>query len=300
MATQTEKGGAAFRPHASRQGLAFAVQVVRADLANFFLLHHRHANGFLITGKNSGTHWLKYMLSAALAQDWGVEPPALASGREQDAIISHPKWPAKYPGKPRIGSSHTIPSVAFALPGLCRLLPYRPTVVLVRDIREAMLSNYLKWNYGESLSDYAEGAPGGRKYVADAWWYVHFFNRWGDMARAHPAQTMVVRYEDLQARPEFWLRAVGRHYGFALSNAAVAKGLEFFGRDAIRERLGRPQDTEIEVVPNSEKRASMRFGAAELAVLDDIFRRHLRYDFGYGYLRGHTAVPAGESLVKLG
>jgi hypothetical protein len=135
--------------------------------------------------------------------------------------------------------------------------------------------------------------------VADAWWYVHFFNRWGDMARAHPRQTLLVRYEDVRVRPEFWLRAVAAHFGIALGDAAVAKGLEFFGHDTIRERLGRAQDATIAVVPDREKRAAMRFGAAELAVLDDIFRRHLRYDFGYGYLRGHAPVPAGETLVKV-
>ena len=290
---------AEFRPHARRQALEFAVQVARADLANFFMLHHRHLHGYMVTAKNSGTHWLKYMLSCALAHDWGVEPPAQTSGPEGDAIIGHPRWKPKYPDKPRIGSSHTITSIAFGLPVLhSTVLRARPTVVLVRDIREAMLSNYLKWNYGVPFADYVEGKPGGRKYIADAWWYMHFYNRWGDLARAQPDRIIVVRYEDIQAQPEFWLRHVGEHYGFNLSDAAIAAGLAFFDRDAIRRRLGSEQDSRI--VPDDEKRAKMKFGPAELAVLQDIFRRHLRHDFGYGYLSGQESVPAGTQLARAG
>ena len=39
-----------------RQQLVFAIRVLRADLGNFSLFHHRAVDGFLVTGKNSGTH----------------------------------------------------------------------------------------------------------------------------------------------------------------------------------------------------------------------------------------------------
>jgi hypothetical protein len=286
----------AFRPHATRQGLEFAVQVVRADLANFFMLHHRRLHGFMVTGKNSGTHWLKYMLSCALAHDWGVEAPAQTSGPEGDAIIGHPRWAPKYPDRPRIGASHTIPSGAFAWPVFRTLLRVKPTVALVRDIRQAMLSNYLKWNYNVSMDAYVEGKPGGKKFISDAWWYVHFYNRWGDIAAAQPDRVLIVRYEDIQAQPEFWLRKVGAHYGFTLSDAAIQAGLQFTGRDAIRQRLGSEEDKRI--VPDDEKRAAMKFEDRHLAVLSDIFRRHLRHDFGYGLVPGAPVVPPGTQLVR--
>ncbi len=112
---------------------------------------------------------------------------------------------------PRIGSSHTIPSIAFAW--YTRLLAHPPVVVLVRDIREAMLSNYVKWReqYDGSFAEYVEGDPLGRRHVADVWWYIHFFNRWGDVARARPQNTLIVRYEDLQDSPEYWLRQIAAH-----------------------------------------------------------------------------------------
>ena len=49
------------------QHLQFLVRIVQADVSNFFLYQYRDVDAFLITGKNSGTHWLKFMLSCALA-----------------------------------------------------------------------------------------------------------------------------------------------------------------------------------------------------------------------------------------
>src|SRR5262249_19067620 len=154
------------------QSMQFLVRVLRADLANFFLLHYRHVDGFLITSKNSGTHWLKFMLSCAIAAEYDVQPPSHTSGREADKIIAHPKWP-RHAQLPWIGSSHTIPSMAFAWTWLTRLLPHPPVVVLVRDIEAAMRSHYLKWHYSGSIEEYVRGDPSGVRYRADLWWYVH-------------------------------------------------------------------------------------------------------------------------------
>jgi len=42
---------------------------------NFSLLAHRDFDAMLITMHQSGTHWLKYMLTLALAEKLGVEKP---------------------------------------------------------------------------------------------------------------------------------------------------------------------------------------------------------------------------------
>ena len=47
------------------QRLQFLLQIAQADVSNFFLYQYRDVDAFLITGKNSGTHWLKFMLSCA-------------------------------------------------------------------------------------------------------------------------------------------------------------------------------------------------------------------------------------------
>ena len=122
------------------QHVQFMSRILRADVSNFFLYQHRTVHAFLVTGKNSGTHWVKFMLSCALAEQYGVPPPRHSSGPDADAIISHPRWPQRYPQMPRIGSSHTIPSIAFRWHCLTRVMPFQPVVVLVRDITAAMVS----------------------------------------------------------------------------------------------------------------------------------------------------------------
>ncbi|MEJ0017236.1 MAG: sulfotransferase domain-containing protein [Acetobacteraceae bacterium] len=266
----------------SWESVRFFVRILRADLANFFLLQYRDVDGFLITGKNSGTHWLKFMLSCALAEQFGVAPPRRSSGQEADSIIGHPRSMQNLP-VPRIASSHTIPSIAFAWRFVNRLCPHPPVVVLVRDIEAAMRSNYVKWrsHYGASATDYVRGDPSGRRYVADVWWYMHFFNRWGDVLRAQPENVLLVHYEDLQAAPAIWLRRIAAHYGIELSSQAIAAAMRYVERDAIRIRLD-PHDTEI-VVPSEEVRRSTQFAPEDAALIGLAIRRHLRCDLGYGY-----------------
>ena len=260
------------------QNLQFFKRVLCADLSNFFLLQYRGVDGFLITGKNSGTHWLKLMLSCAIAEEFGVASPSRSSGREADRIIGHPRWPR--PARvPWIGSSHTIPSIAFAWTWFTGLLPHPPVVVLVRDIEAAMRSNYLKWRerYGGSTADYVRGDPSGRRYVADLWWYMHFFNRWGDVSRSQPGNVLVVRYEDLLAAPASCLQRITEHYGIQLGDHA----LRHVDRDTIRALLD-PSDDAM-VVPSDDAMDRVAFTRDDAAHIHRMMRRHLRSDFGYAY-----------------
>lgn len=276
-----------------RQHLQFILRVLRADLANFFPIQYRHVDGLMITGKNSGTHWLKFMLSCAIAEQFGVPPPLYSSGTAADEIISHPRWPARYQELPRIGSSHTIPSIALSWSWLNRLFPLPPIVVLVRDIAPAMGSNYVKWQqrYHVTASRYVRGDPSGQRYVADLWWYMHFFNRWGDVATAQPGKVLVVRYEDLLVAPEACLRRVLTHFGLWHGECAIAAALRYVHRDAIRSRLD-PSETELVMAPEGAG-GIVRFTPSDGAFMCAAMQRYLRCDFGYGYV---TAEPEMAAL----
>jgi hypothetical protein len=272
------------------QHVQFVIRVARGDVSNFFLYQHRQVHAFLITGKNSGTHWVKFMLSCALARQFGVSPPLHSSGPDADAVISHPRWPHRYPHMPRIGSSHTIPSIAFRWRCLTRPVPFRPVVVLVRDITTAMMSHYVKWQgeYQVPLADYVRGDPSGRRFRADIWWYIHFFNRWGDLAAAHPTKVLVVRYEDIQNDPEAALRCIAEHLRVKLDKAAIDSALLFASRDAIRAALD-PTNTEI-IVPDDGTNLSIVYGPRDEAFMWNVFVRYLRHDFGYV-----RAAPSGQT-----
>ena len=67
--------------------------------------------------------------------------------------------------------------------------------MLVRDLRDVMISNFEQWraDYGVSFSRYVAGDPRGKAFFCDAWWYVRFLNRWGDIAGRYPEDTQVLR-----------------------------------------------------------------------------------------------------------
>jgi hypothetical protein len=260
------------------------LQELRTDLGNFHILHYRMVDGFLVSAKNSGTHWLRFMLSAAIASRLRLPPPSHSSGPNSDVFVGHPKWPHIHTAAPRIGSSHTIPSALIAWLGRQRLLALPPTVVLVRDIRDALVSVHVKWGYAirTPLSDFVRRPPLWRD-PASAWWFLRFFNHWGDMAEVFGDRILVVRYEDLQAAPGLWIARIGAHYGIQFDSSDVAAALAVADRESIRERLD--PDYGEAVVPDQAARRAVRLSADDEHHLLTFLRANLRHDFGYGYLQ---------------
>lgn len=253
------------------------------DAANFQLLQYRNVDGFLVTGKNSGTHWLKYMLSHAIAFERGLQPPQFFNGPKADVLFGHPRSLRRDFELPRIASSHNIPSRILSWRLVRRLFPLPPQVVLVRDMRGALISNYLKWqrHYNVPFSQFVRGDPAGRRFHCDTWWYVSFLNHWGDMAAAYPADTLIVRYEDLQRDPMHWLGKICAHLKIVVSGQALQAGIAAGEKSAVLASLD-PTINEI-VITDDVAKSLIAFSPSDLAVLRSIRARHLRYDFGYSY-----------------
>lgn len=281
-----------------RERTALALRRLSVDLGNFHLLHYRHVDGFLVTGKNSGTHWLRFMLSHAMAHRYDLPAPLHSSGRASDDFVGHPKWGRRYPQVPFIGSSHNVPSALFAQPWVRDLVRSPPIVVLVRDIRQAMLSHYVKWGpqLGLSLTDYVRSPPPGRRDIADSWWYVDFFNRWGRMAMTFPEAVLVVRYEDLLEDAETWLGRIDAHLRMGLDADSIKAGAAFADRATLRARLD-PEYGE-EIVPETSVREAVRFSEADEAYLQALFARHLEFSFGYEGLIPQERRAAAEPARK--
>ena len=53
----------------------YKYHVLHRDCFNFSLLAHRNFDAMLITMHQSGTHWLKYMLTLSLAKKIDIEKP---------------------------------------------------------------------------------------------------------------------------------------------------------------------------------------------------------------------------------
>jgi hypothetical protein len=262
--------------------LVFGAHCLNRHSTNLSILKYFDFQGFLITGQHSGTHWIKWMLSHALAHRHGVQPPKFFNNSSSNELIGHPRHPRQHPHLPRIASSHSIPPYALNWSWLRGLRSPPPYAVVVRDVRDVLISNYEKWrhDYGVPFSRYVEGDPRGKAYVCDAWWYVRFLNQWGAIAQRHPEQTLVLRYEDFRKDPLTNLRALARHFRLDLSDDDLRAGIAVGSKDVMT----RHQDPAIEEKPvRPDGAGDTRFSAADLASLGAILERHLKHDFGYAY-----------------
>ncbi|MDB5461337.1 MAG: hypothetical protein JWO72_3078 [Caulobacteraceae bacterium] len=275
--------------------LVFGAHCLNRHTANLAILKYVDFQGFLVTGQHSGTHWIKWMLSHALAHRYGVEPPRYFNNASSNELIGHPKHPRRHPHLPRIASSHSIPPYALQWRWLRSLRRPPPYAVVVRDVRDLMISNYEKWRreYDVPFSRYVAGDPRGKAYVCDAWWYVRFANQWGAIAERYPEQTLVLRYEDFRRDPLENLRALARHFRLDLTDADLKAGIAV----GSKEVMARHQDPGVDEKPvRPDGAGDTRFSPADLAVLGAILDRHLKHDFGYAYFdqpRGYQIAGAG-------
>jgi cation:H+ antiporter len=271
----------------------FAWRNLKRDLSNYQLLHHRNVDGNLITGMNSGTHWVTVMLATAIAKHHGLALPKYFSFTAAGDLVGIPSALVRRPGIPAIALSHNHPAAPLAWPILRKLVPIPKQVVLVRDIREVMVSAYVKWFPEREIpfSDFVRGDPTNRRgYLCDVWWYMSYLNRWGDVKAGAPDETLVVRYEDMVAEPALWLRRISDHFELNLSDRAIEAALTLRDKDAANARRD-PNDTE-RVIAAPEAKADVRFSEADLRELRSILSRHLRYDYGYDYgLKDTSLIP---------
>ena len=151
------------------QDLLFRFHSSRRDWFNFSLLEHRDFDGYMVSMHQSGTHWLKHMLSVVMSPEYGLPIPELL---QDDSIIGHPKSPPKHTNAPRIVHSHTITAPVLAWPLVHELFGLPRYLILVRDPRAALVSHYEKWKdrYQVSFSEFLRGDPRGKRFRKDIWW----------------------------------------------------------------------------------------------------------------------------------
>jgi hypothetical protein len=262
-------------------GLPLFMADARDDLSRFHLLHYaRRVDGFLISGHNSGTHWLRFMLSSAIANHLALPRPAYSSGPQSDVYIGHARHPRTHPQAPRIGSAHHMPSRLIALLGALRVLRLPPVVLLVRDIPDSLLSYFFKWREAKqlgALDAYLARAPSA--FGVDLWWFIRFFNRWGLLKRVFPRAVMVVRYEDVERDPNLWVRRIWSHWGVELTDTDVAAAMEVSSRAAVSAYLD--PDYGEDITPDRAARRAVQYAPGDTALVEQRLAQYLRHDFGY-------------------
>jgi hypothetical protein len=262
--------------------LAFKYHCLRRDISNFSLLKHRHFDGFLISMHQGGTHWLKHMLAMALTKKYDLPPPQYIHAND---VIAGPKNPRMSEFLPHLVSAHSIPHLLLGNCLFRRTVTLPPYLILVRDIRASLVSNYEKWkeHYQCDFSEYLHGDISGHRFNNDIWWCIRFCNSWGKLIERYPANTRLVRYEDLKSSPLSELQKINQYWKLELSEDDLDYGIS----ESSKEKMTKKKDPEtpfgVTVVREDKKHYLEWFSDEEAQFLKKVCVEHLKYNFDYTY-----------------
>jgi hypothetical protein len=256
------------------------------DLTNLSLVRHSPSDGHIISLHQSGTHWLRHMLSVLMANLYKLPEPVYL--QDSDFIMS-PKQASKYSEIPRIVSSHTIASPLLTNRFVLSFLRLPKYVLLVRDPRVILVSHYQreKVRYQISFSEYLRAdlralrQSGKGRFDKDIWWDIRFQNSWAKMLVLIPEKMHLMRYEDMRRETVTQLGEVTRFLGLpdvdieCLSHAVAQSSKEVMSQKETpgkKYRVVRQDDSENPLAMYSED--DKRFFL-------EAYRKYCSADFGY-------------------
>ncbi len=256
--------------------------VLERDLLKLSLLRYRRFDGYFASMHQAGNHWLRHIFGMILAGEYGVpEPSHINDLRVIGGILNT----TQIEGIPVLAFSHRIPSRLVHNALFRRTLQYPRVVLIVRDLRAALVSNYerFKEQYGVSFSEYVRGDLNGRNYNCDIWDCIRFLNAWGRVLANLPKCTTVVRYETLKERT---VDEVHRLWKFLDLPPIERSAVEAAVAGSSKERMAAKEQGSgkpTRVIRMNERHPHEWFSPADQQFLSDVCRDHLRYDFGYHY-----------------
>lgn len=244
------------------------------------MIRHREFDGMLVTMRSSGSHWLLWLISMAMCEVYGLEPPAHLN---DPRLVGLMRDPPAHNNLPRIIRTHSEMPVP-----LWRMLRHRMRfpkyVMLVRDIRHSLVSYYEK-DPPESRPSFSEFLRGKDvfRYDHTLFRHIRFLNSWDRVRQIDPDAVTVVRYEDLQADPGAHLDRVWRFLGFPdpLSPEANRNAVARSSKDAMARHEDPRERRVVRRGPRTPPEAW--FSDADRAYLNAALSRYLRNDYGYDY-----------------
>ena len=262
--------------------LSFYYHSLRRDISNFSLLKNRNHAGFMVSMHQSGTHWLKHMLACAITHKLNLPPPRYSHAND---IICGVRERPQYDGLPNLVSTHSIPHVLLYSGLLRRAARFPPYLILVRDIRASLVSNYEKWKdqYQCDFSTFLRGDVSGHRFDSDIWWCIRFCNAWGAIAEKFPRGSLIVRYEDLQKDTLPQLQQINKFWSLGLGEADLRHGIESSGKDKMAAKKDPDTELGLTVVRRDERPPQQWFDRTQQTFFIDTCARYLKYSFGYDY-----------------
>jgi len=251
---------------------------LRRDWFNFSLLAHRDFDAMLISMHQSGTHWLQYMLTLALVKKLGIEQPEFI---QNELFFSNPSsYQCDY-DVARIVGSHPIPHLLVGSKLLNKALHFPKYLILVRDMRASLVSNFEKWKDNIEYTDFScfiRGDERGKRFNSDIRWCIRFYNAWGRVLENIPDTTMFIRYEDLTTNTFAILKNISIFLGLDLNDDQIQFGIDEASKEKMRKKTS---PDHLTVVRKDSGDPDDWFSKEDKEYFVAACAEHLKYDFGY-------------------
>ena len=253
---------------------------LRRDIFNFSLLANRDFDAMLISMHQSGTHWLQYMLTMALVKKIGLEQPEYI---QNELFFGNPSSYKCDHDSPRIAGSHSIPHILVGSKILNKLVRFPKYLILVRDMRVSLISNYEKWKENVEYKDFStflRGDEKGKRFNSDIWWCIRFYNAWGRVLTNVPETTRFIRYEDLTTNTFSTLKDVSDFIDLDLNDDQLQFGID----EASKEKMKRKTSPDsLTIVRNDKRDPTNWFSKSDKDFFVRTCRNHLKHNFDYNF-----------------
>jgi len=263
--------------------LRFDLRCLNHRWFNTTMIRRRDFDGHMASIPQSGRHWIIYMLSLCMAEVY--DKPLPETIQSQD-FVGDPKIRPRYPELPQLSSSHSLPHGLMYCPAVARRLKFPKYLIVVRDMRHSLVSCYEKWKkeYQVDFSTYLKSSPSGMGYHNDIWRQMQILNEWGRIAGMDEYESLVLKYEDLQADTAGSLSNICRFFEINASDAVIGRAVAASSKSAMK-KISRPRNHKEVVVREDPRHPFEWFSAADREIFQSICARNLKRPLGYDYSR---------------
>lgn len=270
---------------------AYLYERTKRDLFNFSMARHTDCQGYIVSMKHSGTHWLRFLVSLVISKTYDLPMP---QNIESEDYICMPQSQSRYSGIPRLVASHQIPSPILTLPVIRNTFAFPDCVLLVRDPRLSLVACYHKHKHehGLSFSDFLHVRQDllfkqtrKRKFVNDIWWLIRFINSWSRMIELHGPKITLIRYEALRENTLENLTESLRRLALPIPGNDI---LNWCIEESSKENMAKKEKQEghRQVVRADDPNPLTIFSEADKRFFLEAFERNCRSTLGYDLYSG--------------
>lgn len=260
----------------------YVSRYLRHDLFRLSVFWHRHTHAHIVTGQQSGSHWLNNLLAHVLSSEYNIPPLRHIDER---VIIGHPRMPQTYPHVPRLVWTHHAPSPLVHSAPMRLLFRFPKYVLLLRDIRASLVSQYEKYRqdtrltFSQMLRDHRLF---GREFKWDLDKRIVFFNAWGRVRQLMPDRVHIVHYEHLSRDTAGELERIWDYLGLSVKDRSV---FQQAAAACSKEQMSRnePPVRTHNLVRKDDRDPVQWFSPADREYFSTRCARLLRFTFGYDF-----------------